>query len=211
MSILIQHSVSNDSNSAKLASIFLLLSLHNVENSRSVGKSRKEVLLEIDFKFNFLSKPISKLSNTLNKAGILKLNYSSRSARFKMQQAVTSTLEELNNSTIPSITNNFNLFISNSYFDVASQSTWNNASKLIESSTFINRTSNLAAAIQQSNTTITTTSSHFVTFLVLLPWGVKYSNSPEVQVVLASIPMLIIGFAGVMISGFQASIGRMSR
>lgn len=128
-----------------------------------------------------------------------------------MQQAVISTLEGLNYSTLPSISNNFNSFLSTSYFDAAFQNFANTTSEFIAYSPITNRSVTLAAAIQQSNTTITTTSSHFVSFLVLLPWGVKYSNSPEVQVVLASIPILIIGFAGVLISGFQFSIGRISR
>lgn len=44
-----------------------------------------------------------------------------------------------------------------------------------------------------------------------MPWPTTFSTAAEVQVVLATIPLLAIGFTGIAFGGFQLSISRLNR
>ncbi|KAL8283345.1 hypothetical protein RQP46_005755 [Phenoliferia psychrophenolica] len=59
--------------------------------------------------------------------------------------------------------------------------------------------------------TITYTSSNFRTFLTIMPYSTTFSAAAEVQVVLASIPLLALGFTGFAFGGFELSISRLNR
>lgn len=51
----------------------------------------------------------------------------------------------------------------------------------------------------------------FESFLVTTPWATTFSRAPEVQLILASFPLIVMGFVGVAFAVLELSSGRMNR